>query len=190
MKTFCFFLSLLVACVVVGCVTGSHATRATTKAPVARQTIPAPTAGVSELKFSEFFVNPVGRQGLTFTDKLIKLDGQRVRMLGYMVRREIGLPGQFLFAALPVQLHDHDSSDDLPAALVHVSVPTCRDAAVPHAPGLMLLTGTLSVGPREEADGRMSVVRLALDPPAASPRHFSNTSKGGDIQSARAMSPR
>jgi hypothetical protein len=69
-----------------------------------------------------------------------------------------------------VQLHDHDSSDDLPAALVHVSVPTCRGEPVPYAPGLMLLTGTLSVGHQEETDGRLSIVRLALDPPAQEPK--------------------
>lgn len=166
MKTFFCFLSLLIACVVVGCATNSHATRATAKAPRARQTIPALGAGVSELKFSEFVVNPVGPRGLAFTDKLIKLDGQRVRLLGYMVRQESGLPGKFLFTAIPVQLHDHDSSDDLPPAVVYVSVPTCLDRAVPYAPGLMLLTGTLSVGHHEEADGRLSFVRLSLDPPA------------------------
>lgn len=129
--------------------------------------LPPLPAGVAELKFSEFFVSPVGPLGLTLTDKLAGLEGKRVRMLGYMVRQEHGLPGQFLFAAIPVQLHDHDSAlaDDLPAAVVHVSVPTCRDTEVPFAPGLMLLTGTLNVGAREEADGRMSLVRLALDPP-------------------------
>jgi hypothetical protein len=138
--------------------------------PVAQKIPPLP-AGVTELKFSEFFVSPVGPRGLELTDRLLSLKGKRVRMLGYMVRNERGLPGQFLFAAIPVQLHDHDSSDDLPPALVHVSVPTVSDKPLPFAPGLMLLTGTLDVGPREEADGRNSFVRLELDSPPAESGH-------------------
>ena len=132
-------------------------------------TLPPLPRGVTELKFSEFFATPVGPAGLTFTDKLVSLDGKRVRITGYMVEQEKGVPGVFLFSALPIQLHDHDSAlaDDLPAAVVHVTVPTCRDRQVPYTRGLMLLTGTLSVGPCDEPDGRISLVRLALDPPEA-----------------------
>lgn len=198
MKSKCAAMSVLtmILALAFGCARMQHANSGTAKIlrdeetkPITRELPPLP-AGVTELRFSEFFVNPIGPLGLAFTDKLLKLDGQRVRVLGYMVRRESGLPGQCLFAALPVQLHDHDSSDDLPAALVHVSVPTCRDREVPFAPGLMLLTGTLSVGHREETDGRMSVVRLALDPPTASARSVSHASKGRGLQNARASSAR
>lgn len=147
-------------CVAMLCVLSVHA---------APPTLPPLPRGVTDLKFGQFFVMPVGPQGLTFTDKLLSLEGKRVRMAGYMVEQEKGIPGVFLFSPLPVQLHDHDSAlaDDLPATVAHVSVPTCRDRQVPYAPGLMLLTGTLSVGPRDEADGRISLVRLALDPPSA-----------------------
>lgn len=135
----------------------------------APSTLPPLPRGVLELKFGEFFVTPVGPTGLTFTDKLVHLDGKRVRMTGYMVEQEKSAPGVFLFSPLPIHLHDHDSAlaDDLPAAVVHVTVPTCRNRQVPYAPGLILLTGTLSVGPRDETDGRVSLVRLALDPPEA-----------------------
>jgi hypothetical protein len=131
------------------------------------QELPPLPAGVTELKFSEFFVTPIGDRGLTVTEKLRSLDGKRVRMLGFMVRQEDALPGKFLFTAIPVQLADHDAAlaDDLPPATVYVTVPTCRDRQIPYAPGPMLLTGTLSVGNREEEDGRISIVRLALDPP-------------------------
>jgi hypothetical protein len=131
--------------------------------------LPPLAPGVTELKFDEFFVRPVGPKGLTLTEKLRRLDGKRVRMIGYMVEQDKGVPGVFLFSALPIQLHDHDAAlaDDLPAAVVHVSVPTCRDQRIPHARGRMLLTGVLSIGPRDEPDGRVSNVRLALDPPQA-----------------------
>jgi hypothetical protein len=64
-------------------------------------------------------------------------------------------------------VHEHDNglADDLPPSTVRVLVPTCREQAVPFAPGLLLLTGTLSLGNRAEADGRISLARLALDPP-------------------------
>src|SRR5688500_58712 len=70
----------------------------TSEQPPVAQKIPPLPAGVTELKFSEFFVSPVGPQGLELTHRLSSLDGKRVRMLGYMVRNERGLPGQFLFA--------------------------------------------------------------------------------------------
>ncbi len=165
----------------------AHADAETVKAPpgekvkpTTEKLLPIP-AGVTELKFSEFFVTPIGPRGLVVTEKLTSLDGKRVRMLGYMVRHEAPLPGKFLFTAMPVQVHEHDSSDDLPAAVVHVSVPTCRDKQVPYAPGLMLLTGTLSVGQREEADGRTSVVRLALDPPSPARPTSTLTHKGAGL---------
>jgi hypothetical protein len=166
MKTITFVLTAFVmSCVLTGCASNSARKSSQSKAG-----LPPLPAGVAELKFGDFFVTPIGPQGLEPTEKLLGLDGKRVRILGYMVRQENGLPGRFLFAALPVQVHEHDAelADDLPPSTVYVTVPAWRDHAVPHAPGLMLLTGTLSVGQRAEADGRASVVRLALDPPARS----------------------
>jgi hypothetical protein len=132
--------------------------------------LPPPPPGVTDLKFNEFFVMPVGPLGLEPTKKLRFLEGRRVRMLGYMVRQEKRTIGTFLFAAIPVQIHEHDNglSDDLPPATVRVAVPTCRDKPVPFAPDLMALTGTLHLGNRSEADGRVTFARLELDPPRPS----------------------
>jgi len=154
------------------------ATVATTKAttsPVKFEMPPLPK-GVSELKFGDFFARPVGPRGLELTEKLRQLNGQRVRILGYMVQQEEPPPGRLLLAPTPAQIHEHDNelAEDLPASMVFVSVPTMPDAAVPHAPGLLLLTGTLSVGGRPELDGRVSLVRLALDPPGSYPRSSSS----------------
>ncbi len=139
--------------------------------PITQQIPPLP-AGVTDLKFSEFFVSPIGDRGLAFTEKLRSLDGKRVRVLGYMARQEQPVPGMFLFSAIPVRLNEehYGLADDLPAATVFVSMPRNRDQVVPHAPGLMFLTGTLSVGNREEADGRISAVRLAVEVPPSSKR--------------------
>ncbi len=129
--------------------------------------LPPLPADVTEIKFGDFFVRPVGTRGLEVTDQLRQLDGRRVRILGYMVQQEEAPPGRLLLAPVPAQIHEHDNglADDLPPSLVFVSVPTLPDSPVPHVPGLMLLTGTLGVGGQAEKDGRISLVRLTLDPP-------------------------
>jgi hypothetical protein len=123
--------------------------------------------GVAELKFNEFFVMPVGPRGLELTDKLRSLDKRKVRMLGYMVQEEHAPRGRFIFAPFPAQIHNHDNylAEDLPPSVVHVQMPYLCDQPVSYTPGLMLLTGTLSVGSQPEVNGRVSMVRLTLDPP-------------------------
>jgi len=62
---------------------------------------------------------------------------------------------------------------------------------VPYVPGLMLLTGTLSVGNMAEPDGRISVARLALDPPepaVTSPRSGAKFSTPSGKGAERLMS--
>jgi len=141
--------------------------------------LPPLPAGVAELKFNEFFVQPVGKRGLELTPRLRGLDGKRVRILGYMVRQEQPPPGRILLSPMPAEIHEHDNglADDLPPSLVFVSVPTVPQEPVPHVPGLMLLIGTLSVGNRVEPDGRISAVRLTLDPPPQSQEASEATEK-------------
>lgn len=129
--------------------------------------LPPPPAGVTHLDFEQFFRKPVGPRGLELTDKLQSLNGRKVRLLGYMVKQERRTPGLFLLSPVPASTHEshYGLADDLPASTVHVFVPTMKYQVLPHTPGLMLLTGTLDVGNREEASGRISTVRLTLDPP-------------------------
>ena len=132
--------------------------------------LPCLPQGVSELKFSDFFTRPVGPRGLEISEKLRRLNGCRVRLLGYMVREERPAFGRLLLAPFPAQIHAHDCelADDLPASIVHVFVPDAQGKALPFTPKLLLLTGALTVGNRSEDDGRISVVRLSLDPPVTS----------------------
>jgi hypothetical protein len=131
----------------------------------ATPTLPPLPAGVSALSFSEFFERPVGPRGLVVSEKLKALAGQRVRILGYMVRRDAPPPGTLILTPHPVQLHDFEYglADDLPPNAVHVAVPDV-EGELPYTQGLLLLTGRLEIGNREEKDGRVSVVRLVLDP--------------------------
>jgi hypothetical protein len=134
----------------------------------ARRALPPPPAGTTDLAFRELFA-PIGRRGLAYSEKARGLDGRRVRMLGYMVGQDAPADGMLLLAPYPFQLHEteYGLAEDLPAATVHVIVPDRAGRKVPYTPGLLLLTGRLELGPREEPDGRVSTVRLVLDPASA-----------------------
>ena len=131
--------------------------------------LPPPPAGVTDLKFRELFKLPIGPRGLEPSEKLIGLNGKQVRMVGYMAKEENSTAGMFILSPLPVAMGDEDESfaDDLPASAVFVHVESSRNALIPYLPGLIQLTGTLQFGPQQEGDGRVSTVRLLLDPTLA-----------------------
>ena len=124
-----------------------------------------PPAGVADIKFREFFKMPIGPAGLEPTEKLLGLNGKRVRVFGYMVNAEDPSPGPFILAPLAVSMAEKEDgpADDMPATVAFVHVENGKDWVVPHVPGLLKLTGILSLGPKEEPDGRVSAVRLLAD---------------------------
>ncbi|WP_227869668.1 hypothetical protein [Undibacterium parvum] len=127
-------------------------------------------ADATDLKFREFFKMPIGPRGLEASEKLLSLVGKRVRIVGHMARQGTPTAGFFILAALPVTLGDEDDSlsDDMPASALFIHLDTegqlPASAPVPYYPGLLRLTGILSLGPYEESDGHVSTVRLQLDP--------------------------
>lgn len=135
----------------------------------ARAALPPPPQGVTELDLGEIF-DPIGDRGPSYSEKVRALEGRPVRILGYMVGQDRPVPGTILLAPFPFRLHESEYglAEDLPPALVHVLVPDRKDEVVPFTPGLLLLTGDLALGPREEPDGRISTVRLRLHPPPGS----------------------
>jgi hypothetical protein len=141
---------------------------------------PAPT-GVTDLKFSELCRLPVGPLGLEFTDRARALDGQKVRMLGYMIRQSQPSPWKILFSPVPMTLHEKEYgfAEDLPPTVVHAFTERHATPIVPFTPGLLLLTGRLELGNRTEPDGRISSVRLFLDPPTAEQRKALNAAASG-----------
>ncbi len=162
-------------------------------APAKPIELPPLPEGVEELKFADFFKLPVGPRGLESTGRLQGLHGKRVRILGFMVKEdltacnscpvpprkdgrrplpswmELTVPGRMMFAPQPAMVsHAHYGlADDLPPQTLFVTVPDKFGELVLFTPGPMLLTGVLSVGNKPEPDGRISVVRLTLDPPTA-----------------------
>jgi len=76
-----------------------------TGAAAATNTLPLLPPGVSELKFNEFFRQPIGPRGLEYTEKLRSLDGRWIRILGYMARQSAPLDRCFL----PLTLYECES---------------------------------------------------------------------------------
>lgn len=141
--------------------------RATPRIPV----LPPAPAGVTDVKFTEFFVTPVGRYGLELTPKMQSLHNKRVRLVGFMVRRETPTPGAFLAASLPISIEEHEGGlADLPPNTLRVLVPWAAKKQIPQITDPFILTGRLEIGPREEADGSVSTFRLTLDAPLSPPK--------------------
>ena len=126
--------------------------------------LPAASKGIHDLKFNELFKMPVGQRGMEPSLKLLSLDNKPVRIVGYMAKQETQTPGLFIMTPLPVNMGDEDDkfADDMPAnsIFVHVDNPS---ALIAYTPGLINLTGLLSLGNVQEVDGRISFVRIHLD---------------------------
>ena len=173
----CLFISTLMTSVLLHAVAEASTSEdararhdtAKTRVPAAlavRKELGPPPAGVTELKFRDVFKLPAGPKGFEPTEKLLALDGKRVRVVGYMVQQEPQPKGAFLLAPLPVLLGDEDESlaDDLPATTLRVDLDKSRDLAVPLVTGLIQVTGTLHVGMRADpASGRSTPAQLVLD---------------------------
>jgi hypothetical protein len=154
--------------------TAAHATLANIALPPAPVAVTgpigSPPAGITDLKFKEMFKTPVGPKGLEPSERLLALHGRKVRLVGYMATQEESRPGGLILTPMPVNLGDEDESlsDDLPGNAVFIHLNSKYAAkAVPNLQGLLRMTGTLSVGAFEEADGHVSSIRLELDEPTS-----------------------
>jgi hypothetical protein len=164
---------IALACLLTGFLAEAVAAPDTTAiSPVPAQTpsatqklVPPLPAGITELKFRDFFKMPVGRLGLEVTEKLASLNGKPVRLTGYMARAEMPLNGFFVLSPLPVNLGDEDESlsDDLPPTATFVHLDPSLPGPSGYIPGIVQVIGTLELGPKDESDGHVSQVRLQLD---------------------------
>lgn len=77
-----------------------------------------PPTPVADIRFRDFFSSPIGPRGLQFNPSLLAVNGQRVRLTGYMVAQESALAGHFLLSLLQVRMSEHANgdADDLPPA--------------------------------------------------------------------------
>ncbi len=134
-----------------------------------RVVAPAPAEPPTDLLFRDFYVLPVGPRGLEPTARLVGLNGHRVRIRGYIAHEEEPTPGVFMLAPFPIEIGDADESlaDDLPPTTVFVQLEGGESRALRAARGPVQVAGVLSVGAAEEAGGRVSYVRLRVDPTVA-----------------------
>lgn len=142
-------------------------TRPAPRALLVEKALPPPPRGVEELRFRDVFKSPVGAYGLEATERLLSLDGKRVRIVGYMVRQAEGGAGAFALSPLPLTLGDADEglADDLPPSALLVQMPAQAGLRPDHLSGLIQLTGRLRVGRAESAalPGRVFPATLELD---------------------------
>ena len=123
-----------------------------------------------ELRFKDFFRNPIGPRGPELSQALEQAQGKVVRLVGYMVQQESPTPGRFMLAPRPVQMSEaaDGDADDLPAATATVYLDASqKDQLVSHVPGLIEVHGVLELGRLEESDLRVSWVRVLLPAQAA-----------------------
>ena len=163
------------------------AQRPTAKTPVLPPRPPAPE-GVTDLSFEDFYQMPIGPRGMEFTDKIKELNGKRVRLAGFQVVEMVGVcnsepnatsparraramfeasvPGRVMLSSLPdsVNFNHYGLCEDLPPQVAFVTVPELFGQAVPQHRGPLLVTGVLDLGNKAEPDGRVSAVRITLDP--------------------------
>ena len=117
------------------------------------------------LNFGDLLQHPIGPQGIEISPNAQALQGQSVRLRGYMVKSEEAAIGQFYFAPVPLQMSEHADgpANDLPASAVLVKLdPSQANWAVSHKAGALVLEGTLQVERHEDTRGTVSWFQLQL----------------------------
>ena len=172
--------SLLVACLIAATSIGAtanlyaHGTVAiqvigADKVPSAlavRAKLAEPPAGTQELKVQDMFRMPVGPKGIEVSERLASLDGQHVRMVGFMVRSSEPRSSAFILTPMPVEISDEDEAeaDDIPFSAVLVRLPAPPAQPIPNLDGLLQVSGVLRVSNVEDADSsRIFAVSIELD---------------------------
>lgn len=130
---------------------------------------PAPRAGEvrpAPLDLRALYVEQGGK--LVIAPEVLALQGRAVRVRGFMVQMEEAPRGCFYLATHPVEQDESGGgTGDVPVDSVLVRVPELADQELPWRPGPVEVMGTLEVGREEEADGRVSSLRVILAEPAA-----------------------
>ena len=133
-------------------------------AVIAALTVILSAADPAALAFSDFF-RPVSAR-LQPSDKLLALDGQRVRIQGFMARMEEGPAGAFYLASRPVSCDEGGAgTGDLPPDAVLVVVPWSGGAEIPFVAGPLEVVGVLRLGAATRQDVSPSRIRIVLDSP-------------------------
>ncbi len=105
-------------------------------------------------------------RGARIAPEVEALRGRRVRARGFMVRMEDPPRGAFFLTRYPVDAEEGGAgTGDLPPGALRVEVPRLRGGEVEWVPDVVEAVGTLEVGRAEDADGRVSWLRVVVDAP-------------------------
>ncbi len=116
------------------------------------------------LEFREFFDR--AGQELKPSGRLLQLQGNRVKLVGFMAKLEVAPRGGFYLTPRPVSCDEEGAGTaDLPVEAVYVVVRSSPGEEVAYTPRALEVTGRLQVGYQVEADDRVTHIRLLLDQP-------------------------
>jgi hypothetical protein len=148
------------------------------------------------LSFRDFF-EPTPRE-LKPSTKLLSLDGKRVRLIGFMAHLDADhdggeaalVPGAFYLCPHPTECAEGGAgTGDLPSSAVLVILPAGWNRMRPFTPRALEVIGRLEQGPRTEANGQVSSIRVFLDPPAARMGGAPHRTARGSTRMRRATRP-
>ena len=116
------------------------------------------------LSFSEFF-DTTGQEPAV-SGRLLQLNGNRVKLVGFMAKMEVAPRGAFYLTPRPVSCDEEGAGTaDLPIEAVYVVVRSSPGLEVPYTPRALEVTGRLDyrgevITPLDEAGVRESARRL------------------------------
>jgi hypothetical protein len=100
------------------------------------------------------------------SEKLLALEGKRVRLVGFMVRMALPPRGAFYLVPRPLSCDEAGGGTaDLPPQTVRVIVPSAAGKQIAFNPRPLEVIGILETGNRIDGDGQVSNIRLILDGP-------------------------
>jgi len=121
-----------------------------------------PTTRAIPLDFQGWF--EATPRELKATPKLLSMNGKHVRLVGYMAHMEAPPKGVFYLCPHPTFCDEEGAGTaDLPPEAVRVIVRGAQHQDLPFSARPLIVTGVLQIGPKTEADGQVSSLRLVLD---------------------------
>lgn len=131
---------------------------------------PPPSAAVAPVRSSDPTPLDLGRlyaataSGARVAPEVQALRGRRVRVVGYMAKMEDAPRGAFYLTRTPVEAEEGGAgTGDLPPGALRVEVPRLAGEEVAWVPDAIEAVGTLEVGRAEDAEGRVSFLRVVVD---------------------------
>ena len=114
--------------------------------------------------FSEFFAPTPNI--LQPSEKLLRLQGQQVRIVGFMAQLEDAPTGAFYLCSRPIKCDEGGAGiGDLPITSVLVIAPAMKGKKIPFLARALDVTGMLEVGSDGRAESVTAPIRLILASP-------------------------